>query len=174
MTEGAVFQRVWFEDRNVQIAKFHGANMGPNCAECFEVKTHNRYHKNESGFLSHSNTQWLCYMIKIRKYSKVNSILKWSLFKNTLHLCYEISIRFCTNVSAVGRYSLTYTCVSFPLSTVIGRHRTYIEGILPKGPYLPCVSMAGRALLAGYHRHQSADTAVRYLGNSAVGRYSLT
>ena len=31
----------------------------------------------------------------------------------------------------------------------------YVEGILPKGPYLPCVSMvsmAGRALLAGYHR----------------------
>ena len=26
----------------------------------------------------------------------------------------------------------------------------YFEGILPKGPYLPCVSMAGRALLAGY------------------------
>ena len=25
------------------------------------------------------------------------------------------------------------------------------EGILPKGPYQPCVSMAGRALLAGYH-----------------------
>ena len=25
-----------------------------------------------------------------------------------------------------------------------------IDGILPKGPYLPCVSMAGRALLAGY------------------------
>ena len=29
----------------------------------------------------------------------------------------------------------------------------HIEGILPKGPYLPCVSMAGRALLAGYPRH---------------------
>ena len=29
----------------------------------------------------------------------------------------------------------------------------YIEGILPKGSYLPCVSMAGRALLAGYHRY---------------------
>ena len=28
----------------------------------------------------------------------------------------------------------------------------HFEGILPKGPYLPCVSMAGRALLAGYHR----------------------
>ena len=29
----------------------------------------------------------------------------------------------------------------------------FIEGILPKGPYLPCVSMAGRALLTGYPRH---------------------
>ena len=32
---------------------------------------------------------------------------------------------------------------------------TYFEGILPKGPYLACVSMAGRALLAGYHRFVS-------------------
>ena len=31
------------------------------------------------------------------------------------------------------------------------------EGILPKGPYLPCVSMAGRALLAGYHRIELGD-----------------
>ena len=29
----------------------------------------------------------------------------------------------------------------------------YIEGILPKGPYLPCISMAGRALLAGYPQY---------------------
>ena len=29
---------------------------------------------------------------------------------------------------------------------------SHIEGILQKGPYLLCVSMAGRALLAGYHR----------------------
>ena len=60
-----------------------------------------------------------------------------------------------------------------PILTQIGRFRTigrsqlsnpsdlpclitnglYIEGILPKGPYLPCVSMAGRALLAGYHQY---------------------
>ena len=33
------------------------------------------------------------------------------------------------------------------------RFSRYIESILPKGPYLPCVSMAGRALLAGYHQH---------------------
>ena len=41
-------------------------------------------------------------------------------------------------------------------ATTIGGHQIYehIEGILPKGPYLPCVSMAGRALLAGYHRYE--------------------
>ena len=33
------------------------------------------------------------------------------------------------------------------------RHIICIEGILPKGPYLPCVSMADRALLVGYHRY---------------------
>ena len=30
--------------------------------------------------------------------------------------------------------------------------KTQFEGILPKGPYPPCVSMAGRVLLAGYPR----------------------
>ena len=29
----------------------------------------------------------------------------------------------------------------------------YIEGILPKGPYPPCLRMADRALLAGYPRY---------------------
>ena len=33
------------------------------------------------------------------------------------------------------------------------KYIVHIEGILPKGPYVPCVSMAGRALLAGYHRY---------------------
>ena len=35
----------------------------------------------------------------------------------------------------------------------------WIEGIPPKGPYLPCESMAGRALLAGYRRNK--NTAIR-------------
>ena len=30
---------------------------------------------------------------------------------------------------------------------------SYIDGILPKGPYPPCLRMADRALLAGYHRY---------------------
>ena len=33
-----------------------------------------------------------------------------------------------------------------------GKINIDFEGILPKGPYLPCVSMAGRDLLAGYPR----------------------
>ena len=42
------------------------------------------------------------------------------------------------------------TCVL--IRSISGQFYLYIEGILPKGPYLPCISMAGRALLAGYHR----------------------
>ena len=38
------------------------------------------------------------------------------------------------------------------------REYSHIEGILPKGPFLSCVSMAGTALLAGYHRYDIDDT----------------
>ena len=52
----------------------------------------------------------------------------------------------------------------------IGKH-THIEGILPKGPYLPCVSMAGRALLAGYPRcHVYACTQVHFMDNTFILR----
>ena len=40
----------------------------------------------------------------------------------------------------------THHHLSCLLTTLPG----HTEGILPKGPYLPCVSMAGRALLPGY------------------------
>ena len=42
------------------------------------------------------------------------------------------------------------TCIILAPWSVVHEH---IEGILPKGPYLPCVSMAGRALLAGYPQY---------------------
>ena len=29
----------------------------------------------------------------------------------------------------------------------------HMEGILPKGPYPPCLRMADKALFAGYRRH---------------------
>ena len=35
------------------------------------------------------------------------------------------------------------------------------EGILPKGPYLPCVSMAGRALLAGYPQYTNCFSSTK-------------
>ena len=38
-------------------------------------------------------------------------------------------------------FSVTVLCVA------------YIDGILPKGPYPPCLHMADRALLAGYPRY---------------------
>ena len=61
-------------------------------------------------------------------------------------------------VSMVLFISVSYTWnwlrngVIWPLSVSSWPH---IEGILRKGPYLPCVSMAGRALLAGYHGHRN-------------------
>ena len=38
--------------------------------------------------------------------------------------------------------------------------KQYIDGILSKGPYPPCLRLAGRALLAGYPRHRKCS---RYL-----------
>ena len=46
------------------------------------------------------------------------------------------------------RFTLCLWCVMVCQWSILS-----IEGILPKGSYLPCVSMAGRALLAGYPRH---------------------
>ena len=39
-----------------------------------------------------------------------------------------------------------------------------IEGILPKGPYQPCLRMADRDLLAGYPRNMSKIHALFWLG----------
>ena len=43
----------------------------------------------------------------------------------------------------------------FVFSNILIIDNPYIEGILLKGPYLPCISMVGRVLLAGYHRYSS-------------------
>ena len=45
------------------------------------------------------------------------------------------------------------------------KRTSYIEGIPPKGPYLPCVCMAGRALLTGYPRYQVGGFTVDVYGN---------
>ena len=43
-------------------------------------------------------------------------------------------------------------CLMLRLCTILFR-KTYIEGILPKGTYPPCLRMADKALLAGYPRY---------------------
>ena len=50
----------------------------------------------------------------------------------------------------------------------------HIEGILPKGPYLPCVSMAGSALLVGYHQHvpYMSDLNRRRITDSIILRWN--
>ena len=42
--------------------------------------------------------------------------------------------------------------------------RSHIEDILPKGPYLPCLHMADRALLAGYPRFMHQRTRLPFIG----------
>ena len=58
--------------------------------------------------------------------------------------------------SSIPKISLVtlFVCKNKAVEYFLHNRRPYIEGILPKGPYLPCVSMAGRALLAGYHRYK--------------------
>ena len=56
-----------------------------------------------------------------------------------------------------GQYSSKLSWYDIPFFFFfwgVGGVKTLIGGILPKGPYLPCVSMAGRALLAGYPRYE--------------------
>ena len=44
---------------------------------------------------------------------------------------------------------------------ILNSCKPYILGILPKGPYMPCVSMAGGAFLAGCHRHNCVCICLR-------------
>ena len=61
----------------------------------------------------------------------------------TFHMCVTSCLCVCVCINISGEHSNTRSKC---------KPNWYFEGILPKGPYLPCVSMAGRALLAGYHR----------------------
>ena len=56
---------------------------------------------------------------------------------------------------------------SFWGSLLSGAWSLIIEGILPKGPYLPCLRMADRALLAGYPR------ICLYLGATTVRTFAI-
>ena len=73
---------------------------------------------------------------------------------------YELMISFSNSTSTNQSYQYMPLSPNHPWVPKLLSHASsdtvqctddpQIEGILPKGPYLPCVSMAGRALLAGY------------------------
>ena len=70
-----------------------------------------------------------------------------NLKKTRLPIIYlAIAHSFGNFVNGMGVYNCHAVC---SISKWLG-NSTEIEGILPKGPYLSLVSMAGRALLAGY------------------------
>ena len=78
-------------------------------------------------YIVHRNKSGKCYSIQVDVYWK-SIILRRGI--SCMNLSYHPSIK----------------------TGLIYSNRTHFEGILPKGPYLPCVSMVGRTLLAGYHR----------------------
>ena len=51
-------------------------------------------------------------------------------------------------------HATEYTCM-FSASRLLIVMYLSVEGILPKGPYLPCLRMADRAILVGYPRYLS-------------------
>ena len=82
----------------------------------------------------------------------------WSVINvNGMQSCCTASrdawINTCTHTFIYIYFSLSLSLyIYIYIHTYIIPIHPYFEGILPKGPYLPCVSMAGRTLLAGYHR----------------------
>ena len=76
----------------------------------------------------------------------VTSLMHWAILCNIVIMCTCIYFGVvCVDIICIITIRKTFICNLFA--------QRHIEGILPKGPYLPCVSMAGRALLAGYHQH---------------------
>ena len=58
----------------------------------------------------------------------------------------------CTSPAAKGVGFNLFSWVAVAGVNLAWQNKDHFEGILPKGPYLPCVSMAGRTLLAVNHR----------------------
>ena len=78
-----------------------------------------------------------------KMWCKGSVVREGKLLQLTLIMCFLVSIRK-SHQNRHAHDSHWRGLLWFSMS------HFYLEGILPKGPYLPCVSMAGRALLAGY------------------------
>ena len=92
--------------------------------------------------------------------SKAVTMLHW-VNKYSKSNCFTPSVRYMYTYIFLQRTHgpscligtpMVKSITTLPTSLVLYAYKPQFEGILPKGPYLPCVSMAGRALLAGYPR----------------------
>ena len=76
-------------------------------------------------------------------------VLWFSLCKEEVHFD-SVSLRLVNHVWFLFAYRIVR---GLNLHTQLsGCLHAYVDGILPKGPYPPCLRMADRALLAGYSR----------------------
>ena len=66
-----------------------------------------------------------------------------------------LSVRYTVMQTQLSLFEMPY-CVKWQLdcnkNVEVSSYNPHDEGILPKGPYPPCLSMADRTLLAGYPR----------------------
>ena len=85
--------------------------------------------------------------IQLSEVNTVHSNLS-SLFSNEVTV--NMEIRFVLKIHQLS--PLVWAKLHFPTANM----NSYIEGILPKGPYPPRLRMADRALLAGYPRYMDA------------------
>ena len=93
--------------------------------------------------LLHNHDIIKCDKQRILHFIKYPTNLLINVYPCSLRNIVNIVFNRFTSSDAYGRY----------LRTKNGQWLACIEGILPKGPYLLCVSMAGSALLTGYPRY---------------------
>ena len=95
--------------------------------------------------------RYIDYMSYLRVMHESANILAigWSWSKRFISITTVGFVDWPLWIAATGMCVCLYTC----LASVSETHTPHIDGILPKEPYLPCVSMAGRAHLAGYPRY---------------------
>ena len=91
--------------------------------------------------------------------------ITWKI--GTYYICAYIhktySLRIYALIAGYNTLQTSLIKLGCQLTCMYMTHYSHFEGILLKGPYLPCVSMAGRALLAGYRGFQYMVTRMYYL-----------
>ena len=149
--------------------------------QSFIMNSHEVYiHIHQGCFAGTGAIVWLpqCQWSKPDGYGKISQCITTTKHSNAKNVCiflgiYCITIWLhyttacwsgCKSVSQEGDFeikasddnTLLYMHVIHTRGLTVqisASHQADIEGILPKAPYLPCVSMAGRTLLAVYHRY---------------------